>query len=531
MRGTLSDVGFCKRFTRALLWLGALALLAPPSGAATFKWANGTDTLSLDPYAQSDIFDLSFDSNIYEPLVRRTRDLKLEPSLATSWEQIDTKTWRFHLRPDVKFSGGEGFSADDVLFSYQRANAAGSKIEPFFQTVGSVRRVDALTVDFLMKQPNPIFPQEITNWEIMSKAWCEQHSASKVEENFATDHADGTGPFILSQRESGRPTVLTNNPKWWDKPQHNLTDVQFFAIPNAAIRVTALLAGDVDMIYTVPPQETDRIGRAVGLRLIQSPGLRTVFLGMDQSRDELLGSDVKGKNPFKDQRVRQAFYQAIDIEAIHQRLMHGDSHPTGLIYGAGIQGYDPKQDTRYNYDPAAAKQLLAEAGYPGGFGVTLDCPNDRYVNDEAICQAVTAMLGRIGVRVTLIAQSRAQFFARVQGGGYHTSFFMLGWTPNTYDAQDAFFNLVGSRNGVRGMFNSGGYANPTLDRLIEDMAVESDPKKRQAEIDHASQIVHDDVAVIPLHQQVLVWAARNTVELVQLADDSFPLRYVRVKTP
>jgi len=525
--------GFRKRVTQyILLLLGAYVLFFTyPSVAATFKWANSADTHSLDPYAQSEIFDLSFNSNIYEPLIRRNRDFKLEPSLATSWEQTEAKTWRFHLRPNVRFSGGEGFSADDVLFSYRRAISPGSKMGWVFQTVAAVRRVDALTVDFLMKRPDPIFPQEITQWDMMSRAWCDQHCAKKAEENFATDHADGTGPFILSQRVADQQTVLINNPNWWDKPEHNLTEVQFFVIANAATRVTALLSGDVEMIYTVPPQETDRIARAPGLRLIEGPGLRTIFLGMDQSRDQLLKSDVKGKNPFKDKRVRQAIYQAIDIEAIHQRVMHDESHVTGLIFGPGIHGYDPKQDIRYSYDPIAAKQLLAEAGYPDGFGVTLDCPNDRYVNDESICQAVSAMLARIGVRVTLNAQTHGQFFSQIQGPAYHTSFFILGWTPNTYDAQDAFFNLVGSRNGERGMFNSGGYANPTLDQLIDQMTVERDPKQRQAEIDHASQIVHDDVAVIPLHQQVLVWAARNTVELQQLADDSFPLRYVRVNTP
>jgi peptide/nickel transport system substrate-binding protein len=519
----------------AVLLIGALASAASRADAATFKWANDGDSNSMDPYTRSETFLLSFDSNMYEPLVRRNRELKLEPSLATSWEQPDPMTWRFHLRSGVKFSGGEPFTADDVIFSYQRASGPGSNIVSYFQAVASVRKVDDMTIDFLMKVPDPIFPQEITYWGMMSRVWCEQHGASqtadlsKKEENYATRNADGTGPFVLSQREPDRRTVLVNNPHWWDKPEHNLTEVQFFVIANAATRVAALLSGDVDMIYTVPPQDMERISRTEGLRLIQGPELRTIFLGMDQSRDELLKSDVKGKNPFKDQRVRQAFYQAIDIEAIHQRVMRNQSHPTGLMYGPGINGYDAKQDVRYPYDPAAGKKLLAEAGYPNGFGVTLDCSNDRYVNDEAICQAVTAMLARIGVKVTLNAQTRLQFFSQVQAPAFNTSFYMLGWTPNTYDAQNAFFNLLGTRNGVRGVFNSGGYSNPELDKLVDAMAIEVDPAKRQAEIDQASKIVHDDVASIPLHQQVVVWAARNTVALQQLADDAFPLRYVTVK--
>jgi peptide/nickel transport system substrate-binding protein len=262
--------------------------------------------------------------------------------------------------------------------------------------------------------------------------------------------------------------------------------------------------------------------------MLQSPELRTIFLGMDQSRPELLKSDVKGKNPFKDVRVRKAFYEAIDINAIHSRVMRGQSHPTGLLYGPGVNGYLPQDDVRYPYDPNDAKKLLAEAGYPNGFGITLDCPNDRYVNDAEICQAVTVMLARIGVKATLNARPRMQFFADVNGPGYNTSFYLLGWTPNTYDAHNSLFNLAGTRNGVRGVFNNGGYSNPALDKLITQIGEQLDPAKRQEEITAASRIIHDDVAYIPLHQQTIIWAARKNIELQQLADDSFPLRYVRV---
>ena len=521
-------------------WLTAMLLAASlvqagTSHAAVFKWANDGDANSMDPYTRSETFLLSFDANMYEPLIRRDRKLDLEPGLALKWEQPDPLTWRFHLRPNVKFAGGEPFNADDVVFSYERAIGRGSNINAYFQAVKSIRKIDDLTVDFETRVPDPIFPQEITSWGIMSRAWCEQHGATQVadltrsEENYATRNADGTGPFVLSLREPDRRTTLVPNPGWWDKPEHNLTEVQFFVIANAATRVAALLSGDVDMIYTVPPQDVDRIGRTDGLRLLQTPELRTIFFGMDQSRDELLKSDVKGKNPFKDRRVRQAFYQAIDDNAIHARVMRNQSHPTGLMYGPGVNGYLAKDDVRYPYDPAAGKRLMAEAGYPDGFGVTLDCPNDRYVNDAAICQAVAAMLARIGVRVSLNVQTRLQYFAQIQTPGFHTSFFMLGWTPNTYDAHNSFFNLLGTRNGTRGVFNDGGYSNPELDSLIDQMAVETDQAKRQSEISEASRVVHDDVAALPLHQQVVIWAARRTIELQQLSDDTFPLRYVRVK--
>ena len=509
---------------------------ALPSQAATLRWANDGDANSMDPYTRSETFLLTFTQNFYDPLVRRDRDLKVEPALAERWEQPDPTTWRFHLRRGVKFQGGEPFTADDVLFSHKRASGPGSNINAYFQSVKEVKKVDEFTVDFVTKAPNPIFLEEITQWVIMSKVWCEENKATEPvdlvktkEENFATRHANGTGPFILKEREPDRRTTMVNNPAWWDKPQHNLTEVTFNVIGNAATRVAALLAGDVDMIYTVPPQDMQRLGGTAGITLRTSPELRTIFLGFDQVRPELLKSDVKGKNPFQDKRVRQAFYQAIDIKAIQARVMRNQSRPTGLLYGPGVNGFVEANNVRYPYDPEASKKLLAEAGYPNGFGVTMDCPNDRYVNDEAICQAATAMLARANIRITLNAQTRLKYFAEIGSPDFKTSFYMLGWTPNTYDAHNSFFNLAGTRNGVRGVFNDGGWSNAEFDKLSDAMSVEIDPGKRQEMINAASKMIYDDVAFIPLHQQTVVWAAKSNIELQQLADNTFPLRYVMVK--
>ena len=513
-----------------------VASVAAPSHAATFRWANDGDANSMDPYTRSETFLLTFAQNFYDPLVRRDRNLKVEPALAESWEQPNPTTWRFHLRHNVKFQGGEPFTADDVLFSERRATGPGSQINSYFQAVTEVKKIDDFTVDFITKDPDPIFLEEITQWVIMSKKWCEEHNATEPtdltkskEENFATRNANGTGPFILQIREPDRRTTMRNNPDWWDKPEHNLTEVTFNVIGNAATRVAALLSGDVDMIYTVPPQDMQRLSGTDSIKLRTTPELRTIFLGFDQVRPELLKSDVKGKNPFKDQRVRRAFYQAIDIKAIQARVMRNQSRPTGLLYGPGVNGFVEANDIRYPYDPEASKKLLAEAGYPDGFGVTLDCPNDRYVNDEAICQAVTAMLARAKIRITLSAQTRLKYFAEISNPDYHTSFYMLGWTPNTYDAHNAFFNLAGTRNGVRGVFNDGGWSNAEFDKVLDAMAVEVDPAKRQTLITAASKIVHDEAAFIPLHQQTVVWAAKSNIDLVQLADNTFPLRYVMVK--
>ena len=519
----------------ALLFASAIGLYAAPAPAATFRWANDGDANSMDPYTRSETFLLTFTQNFYDPLVRRDDKLKVEPALAESWEQPNATTWRFHLRHGVKFHDGTPFTADDVVFSYNRVIAPGSQLNGYMQAVSEVKKVDDFTVDFLTKVPDPIFLEEITSWAIMSKKWCEDNHAeqamdlTKKDENFATRHENGTGPFILDIREPDRRTTMHANPAWWDKMPGNLDKVEFNVIGNAATRVAALLSGDIDMMYTVPPQDTQRLSASADLKVLEVPELRTVFLGFDQSRDELLKSDVKGKNPFKDQRVRQAFNEAVDIKAIQRVVMRGESHPTGLLYGPGVNGYTEASDVRYPYDTAGAKKLLADAGYPNGFGVTLDCPNDRYINDEAICQAVTAMLARIGVKVTLNAQTRLKYFAEISNPDYRTSFYMLGWTPNTYDALNSLYNLAGTRSGTRGIFNDGGYSNPKFDTLLDQIAVESDHDKRDAEILEASKMLHDDAAVLPLHQQVVVWATRKNIDLVELADNSFPLRFVTVK--
>ncbi len=519
----------------AILFATTTLLTTLPGAAATFRWANDGDANSMDPYTRSETFLLTFTQNFYDPLVRRDRNLKVQAALAENWEQPNDTTWRFHLRHGVKFHDGSPFTADDVLFSYQRVIAPGSQLNAYMQAVTEVKKVDDFTVDFITKVPDPIFLEEITSWVMMPKAWSEANHAeqamdlTKKEENFATRHENGTGPFILDIREPDRRTTMHANPAWWDKMPGNLDKVEFNVIGNSATRVAALLSGDVDMIYTVPPQDMQRLSGSADLKVLQTPELRTVFLGFDQSRDELLKSDVKGKNPFKDVRVRQAFNMAIDIKAIQSRVMRGQSHPTGLMYGPGVNGWTEASDVRYPLDVAGAKKLLGEAGYPEGFGVTLDCPNDRYINDEAICQAVTAMLARIGIKVTLNAQTRLKYFAEISNPDYHTSFYMLGWTPNTYDALNTLYNQAGTRSGTRGIFNDGGYSNPKFDALLDQIAVQTDPAKRDAEILAASQILKDDAAFMPLHQQVVVWATRKNVDLVQLADNAFPLMFVNVK--
>jgi peptide/nickel transport system substrate-binding protein len=516
----------------AMAVLGALT--ASTAGAATFRWANDGDVNAMDPATRQETVQLSFLSNIYEPLVRRNRDLGLDPALATSWEQTSPTVWRFHLRSGVKWQDGSPFTADDVVFSLKRIQAPNSSMRAPLSPVKEVRKIDDLSVEFETFVPDPIFLQEQTNLLIMSKAWCEAHNATEPviigkEDNYALHFAMGTGPFSLVSREPDRKTVLEKNPLWWDKPEHNLDRVEFNVIASAPTRVAALLSGEVDMIYSVPPQDIARIKQTEGLKLLQTPELRTIFLGFNLTRDELPSSDVKGKNPFKDVKVREAVALAIDEPAITSRVMLGLGHPTWEMWGPGVNGYDAALDVRPKADPAKARQLLADAGYPNGFRVGLDCPNDRYVMDEQICTAMVPMLARVGIKVDLNAQTKAKFFNKISVPNYDTDFFMLGWTPATYDAHNVLYTLLGTRNGKRGEVNDGGYSNPALDDLIDKIGIETDQAKRTAMIQQSIGILQKDVGTVPLHQQVIVWAAKSNIDLAQPADNFFPYRFVHVK--
>ncbi|HEY1503628.1 MAG TPA: ABC transporter substrate-binding protein [Stellaceae bacterium] len=522
--------------TRLVAACVALLLCAAATSAKTLRWSSDQDVFSLDPYARQETFLLSFDSNIYEPLVRRGRDLRVEPALALRWHQDAPDRWRFELRHGVQFQDGTPFTATDVVFSFARARSPTSQIANALASIRSVDRIDDYTIDITTNLPDPILPEELPLWDIMSAKWCAEHEASepaKAEssgDSYASDHANGTGPFAVAERQPDKLTVLVPNPRWWDEPQHNLDRVEFRPMTGTA-GVAALLGGKLDMLYFVPPQSIDRIARAKGVHMVQGPELRTIMLGFNQREDQLADSDVKGANPFRDRRVRQAFYQAIDETTIKDKVMRGFATPTGLLVGPGINGFDPALNQRLAYDPTAAKALLAQAGYPRGFSVGMDCPNDRYLNDEAICDSVVAMLAKIGVKIRLNAQTRGKFFAKLMSRAQGASFYLLGWSPATYDALDALVNLAATpdKQAHRGDANFGGFSNPALDRLIADVSSETDGNKRLDLLRKALAQVKQDIAYIPLHQQDLVWAARDNVALVQQGDGVFPLRYVQIK--
>ncbi|RTZ98727.1 MAG: ABC transporter substrate-binding protein [Deltaproteobacteria bacterium] len=520
----------------AVLVVGLALTVFPGSASAkTFKWAFQGDANSLDPHSLNETFLIGFLGNVYEGLVRRGPDLKTEPCLAERWKMVEPTRWRFYLRKGVKFHNGNDFNADDVIFTVARTRSEGSDFKTRVSTIKEVVKIDDYTVDFITTQPNPILISEWSTWYMMDKEWCEKNDAVEStniksgKENYATRHENGTGPFVITERQTDVKTVMKPFDGWWDTPKHNLTEVIFTPISSDATRVAALLSGEIDMMYPVPVQDIKRVNDHPGTSVLSGPELRTIFLGFNQADDELKCSNIKGKNPLKDKRVRQAFYQAINIDAIKKKIMRGLSEPSAIMISPKLFQPFGKDFKRLPYDPAAAKKLLAEAGYPDGFNLCMDCPNNRYVNDEQICQAVVSMLAKVGVKVNLKAQPKAQYFKKVLA--YDTEFYLLGWTPSSFDSYNVLYNLIDSRDkeSGRGKFNLGGYANVRIDELTDQILSETDLNKRNQMIKEAYELLNNDIGYIPLHQQALAWGKKDNINLVQRADNQFMLYYVTVK--
>src|SRR6202163_72944 len=522
---------------RAATTVSIVAFAMSPASAQTLRYANQGDLKSLDPYTLNETTTHAHLGQVYEGLIARGKDLKIVPALAESWETPEPTRWRFHLRKDVKFHNGDPFTADDVLFSAERVRAKGSNFLTNVPADAKFTKIDDYTVDVTLDSPNPILISQWDGWYIMDKKWCTDNNAaaptpaSATTPSYASLNANGTGPFMIESHQPGVKTVFKANPNWWRKPEHNLKEIIFTPIGSDATRVAALLSGEVDVIEPVPIQDIARVNSSANAQVLKGPELRTIFLGMDQVRDELLYSNVKGKNPFKDIRVREAFFKAIDMELIKTRVMRGLSTPSALMIAPQL--FKLSGDfTRPKLDPDGAKKLLTEAGYPDGFEVTMDCPNDRYVNDAAICQAVVGMLARIGVKVNLLAQPKAQYFAKVlKPGGFQTSFYMLGWTPGTLDSHNVLYDIMGCRDdpkSSRGEANLGGYCNKQMDALADKVLIEPDMAKRDLLIKEAFEIAAKDYAYIPLHQQALAWGVSKKLKVVQRADNSV-LPYWMVK--
>ncbi|MEO1102120.1 MAG: ABC transporter substrate-binding protein [Pseudomonadota bacterium] len=514
--------------------VAAAALFAAGSASAeTLRWANDGDVLTLDPYAHTESLTSSFLHHIYEPLVRRDADLRFEPALAVSWELVEPTRARFTLREGVTFHNGNPFTADDVVASIERLIHPDARARGNLSAVTGAEKVDDLTVDLILAAPTPLLLNDLSGVFMMDKEWMEEHDAlmpgntTTGTVTYASDNAMGTGPFKLESRTPDAKTVLLANEDWWDTPVHNITRIEFTPIGSDATRVAALLSGEVDVITPSPLQDTARLEAADGVVALQNPSLRTIMLGLNHGDDELHAAPGSGFNPTADVRVREALWRAIDMDAIVEKVMRGKARVAGLMIAPPIAGYVAEDDVKPDYDIEKAKALLAEAGYPDGFTMGLDCTNDRYVNDEEVCLAIASMWKAIGVDTQLTAQTKGNHFPKVDRG--ETDAYMIGWaTLPAMDGYSPVRAMLATRDGEFGGNNPNGYSNARIDEIARAAGSETDEEKRVAMISEAIKIAKDEIAFIPLHQQPLSWAARDNVELIQFPDNYFRAWHYKV---
>ncbi|WP_326534946.1 ABC transporter substrate-binding protein [Pseudorhodoferax sp.] len=520
----------------ALFCTGAFVALTLGSAAQakTFKWSSASDIPTMDIHSQNNALGNGVHASIYDSLVYyNSKTFKPEAQLATEWKQVNPTQVRFSLRKGVKFSDGSPFTADDVVFSLTRSMAKTSNYAVYAQGIDKVVKVDDHTVDVMLKAPTPTLVNQLTELRIMSRAWAEKNKSVEPkdiktqDETFAHRNAMGTGPYMLKEWQPDQRMVLVANPHYWGKNAGNVTEIVYTPIKSQATRLAALLSGETDFVLDPSPQDLGRLRSNADMKVMDGVENRTLFLGMDQFRDELVGSSVKGKNPLKDVRVRKALYQSIDISAIQRVTLRGLGQSTGTLISPQVNGWTKKADARWAYDAKAAQALLADAGYPQGFEVDFACPNNRYINDEAVCQAITAMWARIGVKAKLRTLPLVTYFPMIQR--YEASIYMLGWGVPTFDALYSLQSLVRSVGaGGDGNYNVGRYSNPQMDALIERVKVETDLKNRNELIEKALILSHEDVSHLPLYNQVIPWAMKKNIEVVHRADNRLDWRLIKV---
>jgi peptide/nickel transport system substrate-binding protein len=511
----------------------AACLATAPAAAKTFKWSSASDIPTWDIHSQNNALGNGVHAAVYESLLYYNKKFELEPVLATGWKQVSPTQVRLTLRQGVKFHDGAVFNADDAKFSIERAMTKTSNYGVYTQGIERVVKVDDYTIDIFTRGPNPVLLRQMTELRMMDQGWAEKNKSLEPkdiktkDENFAHRNANGTGPFMLKSWEQDVKLVLARNPNWWGKMDSNVTEIVYSPIKSEATRIAALLSGEVDMVLDPSPADLTKLRSAPALKVLDGAENRTIFFGMDQFRDELPGSNIKGKNPLKDVRVRKALYQAIDIQTINRVTMRGLSQPTGTLIAPQVNGWTRKADSRWPYDVEASKKLLAEAGYPQGFEVDFACPNNRYINDEEICQSVTAMWAKVGVKAKLRTQPLTTYFPMIQR--YEASIYMLGWGVPTFDALYSLQSLVRTVGAQGdGNYNVGRYSNPQMDALVERIKKEVDQKNRNDLIEQALLLERQDVSHIPLHNQVIPWAMKKNIDMYHRADNRIDMRGVKV---
>jgi len=512
----------------------AASLAAASASAATLRWAAQNDILTLDPHSQNHATTNAILMHSYEGLTRYGVNREIEPALATKWTMMSPTQVRFELRKGVKFHDGSPFTADDVVFSFGRIKQPQGTMQIYVTGINEIKKIDDHTIDVILAAPNPILLRNIIDFRIMSHLWAEKNKTTNTqdykakEENFASRNTNGTGPYRITGWTPDQRITMSVNKDWWGKLDGNVDEVVYTPIKSDPTRVAALLSGDVDMLTDLPTQDVSRLRAEAKLKILDGPEVRTIYLAPDVGSAELKYGNVKGKNPFADKRVRQALSMAIDREAIKRNIMRGLSIPAAVMVAPGVNGNSPDIDVAVKADTEGAKRLLAEAGYPDGFETQLNCPNNRYVNDEEICQAVIAMWARIGVKVKLVAENMATFIQKVQN--FDSSMYLLGWGVATYDAQYTLQSLVRTRaGGSDGNFNFSRISDPKVDALVDAMKTETDVPRRNAMIKEALLQTRDEVLLIPLHHQMRPWAMKTGVTTIHRSDDRPEARFTSVK--
>ena len=516
----------------------AAVLAFSPASARTLRWASQGDSTTMDPHSNNETFNNNQNNQVYEYLSQRDKQYRIVPWLATSWESPAPNKWLVRLRKDVRFHDGTPLTADDVVFSFDRAREANSTFKLYATQAGTPRRIDDHTVEFTTATPNPVFHESINTIMIISRAWAEKNGAVKAQdyrgkqETYTVRNAMGTGPYKLVSFEPGVRTRFAKNPEWWGIKaglfEGNVDAIEYRPIGNSSTRMAALRSGDIDFVLDPPVQEIDQLRADKSLKVWEGNEVRVIFIGLDQGRDELLNGGVKGRNPLKDKRVRQAMYQAIDIQAIRKQVMRGLSVPTAIALpdpaGAGV---DAALDRRLPFDPPAAKKLLQESGFGNGFPLGLDCPNDRYINDEKICVAIAAMWSRIGIDTRVNAVPRAQFFPKLSQ--LESSAYLYGWGGGSAEAIWTLKPVLHRRGaGGAGDNNFGRFGDERIDKLIDAIEMEMDTKRRHAMVNEAMKLVHDEIVVLPLHRQVIPWVSRRGVSVVHRPDNNLNPAWVKV---
>lgn len=529
-----------RRLARIVALVLATLPIADAVDARAIKWVRSGDALTLDPYAQNEGPTLALLHQIYEPLVIRDHLGKAVPTLAESWSiTTDPQVWEFKLRRGVTFHDGSAFTADDVIYSFERARQPTSDMKSLLSSVEAMTRLDDHTLQIRTKGPNPIFPSNLVNLFIMSKSWTEANGAGTVQDfkgkkdNFAVLNANGTGPYALVSREPAVKTVLKRNDVYWGRAQAPLeiSEITYLPIRTDADRIAALATGAADFVQDMPVAEIAKLAADPKLKINVGPENRSIFLGLNVGAAALTSSNVTGRNPLSDKRVRQAINMTVNRAQIQKTTMSGQSLPTGTIVPPGVNGYAKELDVIPALDPAKAKALMAEAGFADGFQIRLDCPNDRYVNDEAICKAIVTQLAAIGIKVTLLAQSKTQYFPLIEHTPPETDFYLLGWGVPTFDSHYIFSFLYHTRTEKEGGWNATRFSNPELDRQIDGLTKETDLTRRNQTMAAIWKQLQDETIYIPIHIQTLAYAMKPDLDIPVDINNQPKLKDVKIKKP